>query len=123
MSAGEIQPPAGPLHKVVGIRVVRLWESCDRTTFFVELVTDEGFTMTPQSFRTGSERPKIDGISVEEARDRALITADTWGDFLGIVPEPFEHEGVTYEPHMTMRPYETRRLLAERKKAKNAAAK
>ena len=121
MNAGEIQPPAGPLHKVVGIRVVRLWESCDRTTF-VELVTDEGMTMTPQSFRTGSERPKIEGISVEEARDRALNTADTWGDFLGIVPEPFEHDGVVHEPHMTMRPYETRRILAARKAARNAAA-
>lgn len=105
------------MHRIVAIRVVRMWETCERTTFYVELTTDEGFTMTPACFRTGSERPKVEGISVEEARDRALVTADTWGDFLGLAPEPFVHEGVTYTPRMTMRPYETRRVLAERRQA------
>lgn len=107
---------------IVRIRVCRQWETCDRTTFFVELTTDEGYTMTPVSFRTGSERPKIDGISIEEARDRALMSADTWGDFLGIVPEPFVHEGVTYTPSMEMRPYEIERAMDARRKAKAAKA-
>lgn len=123
MSARNVQPPlAAPLHRIVGIRVVRTWETCERTTFYVELETDEGFTMTPLSHRTGSERPKIEGLSVEEARERALIDADTWGDFLGIVPEPFTHDGVAYAPSMTMRPYETRRVLAERRKAKSGTS-
>lgn len=98
-----------PKHKIVAIRVVSQWEICERTTFYVELETDEGFTMSAASFRTGSEYPKVAGPSVDEARDRALITADTWGDFLGIAPEPFMQGGVEHAPSMTMRSYQLQR--------------
>lgn len=122
LAGARVLPLADPKQHIVAIRVLRMWESCQRTTFYVELLTDEGFTMTPASHRTGSVYTNFEGLSEDEARQRALIDADTWGDFLGIVPEPFTQDGVTYVPDMTMRPYETRRVLAERRKAKAASA-
>ncbi|MGA1853004.1 hypothetical protein VH570_19405 [Sphingobium sp. HT1-2] len=100
---------------IEAIRIYPMWETCQRTTFYVDLVSDEGFTITVASHRTGSVYTNFEGLTLEEARDRALIEADTWGDFLGIAPTPYIHDGVTYQPSMTMRPYETRRVLAARK--------
>lgn len=100
---------------ITEIRIYHMWESCQRTTFYVDLVSTEGFTITVASHRTGSVYTNFEGLTLEEARDRALIEADTWGDFLGIKPNPYTADGVACEPSMLMRPYETRRVLAARR--------
>lgn len=102
-------------HKIVRIRVFSTWETCERTTFFVELTTDEGMSMTPASYRTGSLYTNFEGLGLAEARDRALIDAHEWGDFLGVTVEPFVMEGVTIEPSMTMKTFTTRRELKARR--------
>lgn len=103
--------------QITRIRVFSMWETCQRTTFYVELTTDEGFTMTPDSFRTGSIHTKFEGLSLEEARDRALCTARDWGDFLRIGVEPFiDDTGVTHETSFPMRTYETQRWLRDNRK-------
>lgn len=104
------------MNKIVKIRITRMWETCNRTTFYVELETDEGFTMTPSGHATGSDYTNGEGLSVEEARDRALIDAADWSDFLQIPVEPYVEEGVTYEPNMRFSRYTNRRVLAERGK-------
>jgi hypothetical protein len=91
--------------KIVSIRVTKSYESCERTTYWVELKTDEGLTMTPESFATGSIYTDYIGLSKDEARDRALMTAHEWGDFLDIEVTPYIEEGVAYEPSMKMETY------------------
>ncbi len=105
-------PRAGPA-AIVRIRVTRMWETCQRTTFFVELTTDEGFTMTPCCHRTGSVYNDFEGLSVEEARDRALTEALEWGDFLCMEVEPYVEDGVTYEASFPLETYTTQRELGE----------
>lgn len=105
-------------HQIVAVRITRMYESCERTTYYVDLVSSEGFTNTVAAHATGSIYTDHVGLSVEEARDRALIDADTWADFFGLTPTPYAEEGVTYEPSMLMRRYETRRVLAARRAAK-----
>ena len=102
-------------HSIVRIRVISMWESCNRTTFYVELTTDEGFTMTPCGHATGSDYTDGKGLSIGEARDRALTDAGTWGDFLGIAPDPFLVDGQEAKPIMPMELYTTRRVLAARR--------
>lgn len=104
------------MQKIVSIRVFKTWETCERTTFYVQLTTDEGFTMTPCSHRTGSIYTNFEGLSVDEARDRALMDAHEWSDFLKIDLEPYVEEGVTYEPSMTLNTFTTRRTLRDREK-------
>lgn len=108
--------------KITKVQILKMWESCQRTTFYVELTTEEGFTITPDSFRTGSVYTNFEGLNIDEARDRALITADTWADLLKLQVEPYVEDGKTFEPSMTLRPYETERVLADRKVAKAKAA-
>lgn len=103
------------------IRVVSMWESCNRTTFYVELTNDEGFTMTPCAHATGSDYTNGEGLTIEEARDRAVTDAGTWGDFLRITPEPFIVDGVEIKPRIPMEFYTTRRILAERASLKARA--
>jgi hypothetical protein len=111
--------------KIVGIRVSVMWESCERTTYYVELRTDEGFTMTPMSHRTGSLYTNFEGLTKDEARERALCDAHEWGDFLCIPVDVFMEEidfcgmkvRVKREPDFVMETYSTRRILAERRKA------
>jgi hypothetical protein len=105
--------------RVVSIRVVRGYESCERTSYFVELKTDEGLTMTPTCMRTGSvqlgpdgERVVVPGMSIGEARDRALMEAADWGDFLMIDVEPYFEDGVRHEPSFLQEIYTTQRELA-----------
>jgi hypothetical protein len=113
-------PSPGSITK---IRVFKMEESCKRTTFFVELTSDEGFTITPCSHCTGHEHRGLDGkmvqvpgLSIEEARNRALIEAATWADFLRTTPEPYlDEDGGTVSPKMHYLPYETRRVLAQRR--------
>ena len=104
-------------HQVVKIRVTRYWESCERTTFYVELETDEGFTMQVAGYATGSVYTNHEGLSVGEARDRALIDAADWGDFLGIEPEPYADPstGQFCLPSMTFDKYSNQRAMAEKR--------
>ncbi len=104
----------GPTRRIVRIRVFSMYESCQRTTYFVELTTDEGFTMTPCSHRTGSVYTDFQGLSKEEARERAVIEAQEWADLLMLPMEPFEEDGVLVEPAFLMDTYTTRRELAAR---------
>jgi hypothetical protein len=70
--------------------------------------------MTPSGYATGSSYTNGEGLSIEEARDRALTDAANWGDFLGLEVKPFVRDGVTYEPSMKLETYTTRRNLKER---------
>lgn len=106
---------------IIAIRVYSLWETCERTTFYVELRTDEGMTMTPAGFATGSVYTNFEGLTKDEARDRALIEAASWGDFLQIEVEPYIEDGVAYEPSMKFNSYRNRRVMAERKVSKDAS--
>ena len=102
---------------ITSVVVRSMYESCERTTFYVMLLSDEGFDMTAASHRTGSIYTNHEGLSIEEARDRALIDAANWGDFLQIEVEPFlDADGNTVEPSMTFDSYTIRRELAERRK-------
>lgn len=103
------------MNKIVRIHITSMFETCNRTTFYVQLTTDEGFEMTAAGHATGSDYTNGKGLSIEEARDRALIDAADWGDFLGIVPEPFLVDNEVIEPSMTFDRYDTRRKLRERK--------
>lgn len=102
-------------NKIVRVRVTSMWESCNRTTFYVELTTDEGFTMTPCGHATGSDYTNGEGLTIEEARDRAVTDAGTWGDFLRITPEPFMVDGAEIKPSVPLNFYTTRRELAKRR--------
>lgn len=84
-------------------------ESCERTTYYVRATTDEGLTKEVDAHRTGSIYTNGEGLSVDEARDRALIDAHTWADFLGIEAEPYVENGVTYAPSMTLSTYSYQR--------------
>lgn len=109
------------LKTIIAIRVFKMWETCERTTYYVELTTDEGFTMTPSGHATGSIYTNGQGLSIEQARDRALIDAASWGDFLGIEVEPYIEDDITHTPSMTLNTYSTRRILKERSAAKSKA--
>jgi hypothetical protein len=102
-------------NNIIGIRVVKTWETCERTTYYIELRTDEGFTMTPSSHRTRSIYTDFVGLTKDEARDRALIDANTWADFLGLTVDAYVEDGVERQPSMHFETYTTRRKLAARK--------
>ena len=96
---------------IVKIAILYMYESCDRHSYFVRVTTDEGLTKEVEGHRSASIY-EPDGISREEARDRALIDAATWGDFLGITPEPYIEDGVVCEPSMTFSTYTYQREIA-----------
>ena len=97
------------MHRIVKIYVLQLYESCERHTFYVVAATEDGMTKEVEGHQTGSIYNNHQGLSLEEARDRALIDAATWGEFLGIEPEPFIKDGVTYAPSMKFHFYDRRR--------------
>ncbi len=99
------------MNKIVRIYVSHMYESCERHTFYVVAKTDEGFTKEVEGHCTGSVYTNHEGLSIEEARDRALIDAATWGDFLNIDPDPFVMDGKTHEPSMKFNTYTYRRKL------------
>ena len=103
---------------ITRISVSKMYESCERTSFYVMLTSDEGFTMTASSHQTGSIYTNHEGLSIDEARDRALIDAANWADFLRIEADPFIDDGKSYEPSMTFDSYTIQRELAERKNSK-----
>ncbi len=100
--------------KIVSIAVKKMYETCERTTYSVDVTTDEGFEMTVAGHATGSVYTNGEGLSIEEARERALCDAADWGDFLGIQPDDFIEDGVVKKPTFEMRRYETRRALRRR---------
>jgi hypothetical protein len=106
---------------IVSISVFSMWESCERTTYFVRLKTDEGFDMTPASYRTGSVYTNFEGLTKEEARERAMMDAASWGDFLCIPVTPLIEtiDGVETEmkPKRTFDSYGMRREMAKRREA------
>jgi hypothetical protein len=116
-------------HVITDVSVIRRTESCERTTYYVRLTTDEGFTIEPNSHRTGHAyvengvRIEVPGLSVEEARARIFYDAGDWADLLGIPVSPYEEDG---EPHgPTMRPrqrFAMQRRMAERKRAMSQQA-
>ena len=97
------------MHKIIRICVVHMYESCERHTYYVRADTDEGYSKEVEGHRTGSVYNNFEGLTRDEARDRALIDAATWGDFLGIKPEPYYEDGKLYEPSMTFDSYTMRR--------------
>jgi hypothetical protein len=109
-------------HKIVKISILYMYETCERHNYYVRATTDEGMTRDVEGHRSGSLYTIVDGvqtgISREEARDRALIDAATWGDFLGIIPTPYVEDGVTHEPSMTFDTYSHQREMDERRQAK-----
>jgi len=109
------------MRNIVKVDVYRMHESCERTTFFVRLTSDEGFTKDVDSFASHCIYDDMNGtrgLPVAEARDRALTTAADWADFLDMPVTPYVEEGVTYEPLMTFECYTAQREEA----AEDAAA-
>ncbi len=109
-------------HRIVSISVVRFTESCKRTTYYVRLTTDEGFTTEPVSHRTGHEyvedgqRVVVPGQSAAEALVAAFSSADHWSDLLGIPVDPYEEDGVVVEPPTpVVRRFEMQRKIAARR--------
>jgi len=108
------------MKNIKSISVSSAYETCERTSFYVQLTNDEGFTLTANSHRTGSVYTNGEGLSIEEALDRALIDAANWGDFLQIEVEPFiGKDGKAVEPSMTFDSYLMRREMKARNKAKS----
>jgi hypothetical protein len=105
------------VRNIVSIRVHSMYESCQRTTYYVDLKTDEGFVMTAAGHATGSVYTDFVGLTKEEARERALLDAYDWADFLQLEVDPLVEEGVEYKPKRPMARYTTRRVLAARKAA------
>jgi hypothetical protein len=105
------------MRQIVKVAVTKMYESCERTTFYVQLTTDEGYSITPASYCTGSIYGP--GLKLSEARDRALTDAGTWADLLELKVEPYIEDGITYKPSFPMEIYTTRRVL----KARNAEKK
>lgn len=101
------------MQKIVKIHISHMYESCERHTFYVVVTTDEGFTREVESHQTGSIYTDHEGLTVEEAMDRALITAADWGDFLQLPVEPFIFQDILREPSLTFDSYTMRRELNE----------
>jgi len=100
------------MRRIVRISVHRMSETCDRITFFVRTTTDEGFDMDVSSFASHciyDDLRGTKGLSVAEARDRALTTAHMWADYLELAVEPYVEDGVVYQPEMTFDTYAMRR--------------
>ncbi len=110
------------MHRIVSISILYMYESCERHSYYVRATTDEGLTKEVDGHQSGSIYTEVDGVrqglTREEARDRALIDAATWGDFLGITPVPYEEDGVVHEPSMTFHTYKYQRQSAARRNTK-----
>lgn len=87
------------MRKIVKISIFPMTESCERTTYYVRLDTDEGFHTEPCAHRTGHAymddgvRVEVPGLSKEEALQRALSDAGDWSDLLQIPMEPYIEDG------------------------------
>lgn len=100
------------MRHIVKVDVYRMTETCNRTTYFVRLTTDEGFTLDPEAHRSHCDYDDMNGttgLSIEKARDYALMTAASWADFLDIPVTPYYEDGVLYEPSMLFESYTMQR--------------
>jgi len=113
------------MRNIVKVDVYRMTESCQRTTYFVRLTTDEGFTLDPEAHRSHciyDDMNGTTGLPVETARDQALTTAANWADFLDLPVTPYYEDGVLYEPLMTFESYTMQREEAAEDAAREAAS-
>jgi len=108
------------MRKIVQILVVPMYESCERTTYYVRLVTDEGFHTEPCAHRTGSVhmedgvRVVVPGLSLDEARQRALCDAGDWADLLEIPMDPYVEDGVEHKAFWDRNRFGMEREIAKR---------
>lgn len=113
-------------HPITSISILRMTETCERTTYYVRLATDEGFTTEPSSHRTGhvevvdGVRTVVPGLSADEALARAHWDAGDWSDLLGIPVTPYIEDGVERGP--TMRPRARFAIQREMKRRREAKA-
>jgi hypothetical protein len=84
------------MKNITRVSITKMTESNQRTTYFVTLVNCLDQVITPAAFSTGTGAVK--GLSVKEARDRALIEAHEWAGFLGLTAEPFVEDGKEIKP-------------------------
>jgi hypothetical protein len=109
------------MRKIVQVSVVRMDESCERTTYFVRLTTDEGFHTEPCGHRTGSvhvvdgERIVTPGLDIKEALQRALSDAGDWADLLEIEMTPYEEDGVVQKAAWNRNRFTMQRLFDKRR--------
>lgn len=113
MIDATIQPVSNGIRS---IRVLEMHESCERDSFYVLIYSSEDYDMTVACHQTGSIYTNGEGLSYEDARERALCDAADWGDFLKITPDEFrDKDGKVIKPDFEFQRYETRRVLAKRK--------
>lgn len=114
------------MRKIVEVSVVRMDESCERTTYYVRLTTDEGFHTEPCAHRTGSvhmvegERVVTPGLPIEEAMQRALSDAGDWSDLLQIPMTPYVEKGVVQKAIWDRNRFTNMRRLDEKRAARKA---
>lgn len=116
----EVTERAASSKRIAEIYVSRMWESCERATFYTTLKTCDGLTITPSAFATGSIYNNFEGLSEAEALDRALIEAATWGDLLEIAPTPYVVDGQPVEPSCRLSSYRYQRELLSQKQPPSA---
>ncbi len=116
------------IRHVVSVSVVRMTESCRRTTYYVRLTTDEGFTIEPSSHCTGHEYVEdgrtvvVPGIDAGTALQRALYDAGDWSDLLRIPVTPYEEDGIVVEPSLRPRHrFEKQRRMRARRQSDQPA--
>jgi hypothetical protein len=116
------------MRRIVQILVVRMYETCERTTFYVRLVTDEGFHTEPCAHRTGSAymedgvRVEVPGLSLDDARQRALTDAGDWADLLQIPMDPYVEDGVEHKAVWDRNRFSMEREIVRRRAARADAA-
>ena len=89
---------------VAAVYVGRMIETGDRPSYWVTIRNAAGQTITPSVFRA-YDFNGTEGLSNDDARDRALMEASEWADFFGIEMTPYIEGGVRYEPSMTLGAY------------------
>lgn len=116
------------IRHVVSVSVVRMTESCRRTTYYVRLTTDEGFTIEPCSYHTGHEYMEdgrtvvVPGMDAAEALQLALHDAGDWSDLFRIPVTPYEEDGIVVEPSLRpRRRFENQRRLRARRQSDQPA--
>lgn len=94
-----------PTKPPVEVYVQRMTESGNRLSFWTTIKNAAGQEITPSVFRA-YEYNGFEGLSVEEARDRALIEASEWASFFGMKATPYYENDILFQPSMTLGCYE-----------------
>lgn len=116
------------MRKIVEISIVRMDETCERTTYYVRLTTDEGFHTEPCAHRTGSvhmvdgERVVTPGLAIEEALQRTLSDAGDWSDLLQIPMTPYIENGVVQKALWDRNRFTNERRMNVKRAARAAAS-